>query len=69
MPQLWIVAGPNGAGKTTFADRWLSLRIPVVSPTPLPREAVLVRFRQVGLRSQSQSAGWRQFRVRYHSFR
>ncbi len=32
MPQLWIVAGPNGAGKTTVADRWLSPRIPVVSP-------------------------------------
>lgn len=32
MPQLWIVAGPNGAGKSTVADRWLSPRIPVVSP-------------------------------------
>ena len=32
MPQLWIVAGPNGVGKTTVADRWLSPRIPVVSP-------------------------------------
>ena len=35
MPQLWIVAGPNGAGKTTLADRWLSPRIPVVSPDTL----------------------------------
>lgn len=32
MPQLWIIGGPNGAGKTTVADRWLALRIPVISP-------------------------------------
>lgn len=38
MPQLWIVAGPNGAGKTTVADRWLSPRIPVVSPDALAAE-------------------------------
>lgn len=38
MPQLWIVAGPNGAGKTTVADRWLSPRIPVVSPDTFAAE-------------------------------
>ncbi len=38
MPQLWIVAGPNGAGKTTVADRWLSPRIPVISPDTLAVE-------------------------------
>ncbi len=35
MSQLWTVAGPNGAGKTTLAERWLSPRIPVVSPGTL----------------------------------
>ncbi len=35
MPQLWVVAGPNGAGKTTIAERWLSSRIPVISPDNL----------------------------------
>lgn len=38
MPQLWIVAGPNGVGKTTIADRWLSPRIPVVSPDTFAAE-------------------------------
>ncbi len=38
MPQLWVVAGPNGAGKTTVADRWLTLRVQVVSPDSIAVE-------------------------------
>jgi predicted ABC-type ATPase len=45
MPQLWVVAGPNGAGKTTIADRWLSPRIPVVSPDALAAEGDLSPIR------------------------
>lgn len=38
MSQLWVVAGPNGAGKTTVADRWLTLRVQVVSPDSIAME-------------------------------
>lgn len=38
MSQLWVVAGPNGAGKTTVADRWLTLRVQVVSPDSIAVE-------------------------------
>ena len=54
MPQFWIVAGPNGAGKTTVADRWLALRIPVVSPDSIAAEQGLSPIRAAKAAIQEQ---------------
>ncbi len=61
MSQLWVVAGPNGAGKTTVADRWLTLRVQVVSPDSIAVEQGLspIQAGKAAIREQDRllSAG------------